>query len=137
LVELRVVEAIADEMVRRTLKKNELKPWQRQQWCLPTLDADFVWRMEGILELYAERYDARYPVVCFDESSYQLVSEVWQPLPPAPGKPARYDYEYRRERICNLFMFFQPRAGDMSGGEDETCKILAQGRNALIVHGLL
>jgi hypothetical protein len=67
--------------------------------------------MEDILELYAERYDARYPVVCFDESPYQLVSEVRQPLPPAPGKPARYDYEYRREGTCNLFMFFQPLAG--------------------------
>lgn len=67
--------------------------------------------MEDLLELYAEPYDAHYPVVCFDESPYQLVSEARQPLPPVPGQPARYDYEYRREGTCNLFMFFQPRAG--------------------------
>jgi DDE superfamily endonuclease len=67
--------------------------------------------MEDLLELYAEPYDAFYPVVCFDESPYQLVSEARQPLPPAPGRPARYDYEYRREGTCNLFMFFQPLAG--------------------------
>jgi hypothetical protein len=67
--------------------------------------------MEDLLELYAEPYDARYPVVCFDESPYQLVSEVRQPLPPRPGKPARYDYEYRREGTCNLFMFLQPLVG--------------------------
>jgi hypothetical protein len=67
--------------------------------------------MEDLLELYAEPYDALYPVVCFDESPYQLVSETRQPLPLAPGRSARYDYEYRREGTCNLFMFFQPLAG--------------------------
>lgn len=67
--------------------------------------------MEAILDLYAEPYDPRYPVVCFDERLYQLVSEVRQPLPLQPGHPRRYDYEYRREGTCNLFMFFQPLQG--------------------------
>jgi hypothetical protein len=67
--------------------------------------------MEDILDLYAEPYKPRYPVVCFDESPYQLVSEVRQPLPMSPGQPRRYDYEYRREGTCNLFMFFQPLQG--------------------------
>ena len=30
------------------------------------------------------------------------------PLPAAPGRPARYDYEYRREGVANLFMIFEP-----------------------------
>ena len=67
--------------------------------------------MEDILDLYAEPYKPRYPVVCFDESPFQLVSEVRQPLPMGPGQPRRYDYEYRREGTCNLFMFFQPLQG--------------------------
>jgi hypothetical protein len=67
--------------------------------------------MEDVLDLYAEPYDPQYPVVCFDESPYQLVSEVRQPLPVRPGRPARYDYEYRREGTCNLFMFFEPLRG--------------------------
>ncbi len=67
--------------------------------------------MEDILDLYAEAYDSHYPVVCFDEKLYQLVSEVRQPLPAASGRPVRYDYEYRREGTCNLFLFFQPRHG--------------------------
>lgn len=67
--------------------------------------------MEDVLELYAEAYDPRYPVVCFDESPYQLIREVRIPLPVECGKPARYDYEYRREGTCNLFMFFQPLVG--------------------------
>jgi hypothetical protein len=67
--------------------------------------------MEDVLELYAEPYDPRYPVVCFDESPYQLLSETRQPLPTKPGQPVRYDYEYRREGTCNLFMFFEPLRG--------------------------
>jgi hypothetical protein len=67
--------------------------------------------VEDILALSAEPDDACDPVVCFDESPDQLVSEVRQPLPVAPGQPARYDYEYRREGTCNLFMCCQPLAG--------------------------
>ena len=51
--------------------------------------------MEELLELYAEPYEALSPVVCFDESPFQVVSETRQPLPVAPGRPAQYDYEYR------------------------------------------
>jgi hypothetical protein len=75
------------------------------------VSAEFVWRMEDILDLYAEPYDPQYPLVCFDESPYQLVSEVCQPLPVRPGQPRRYDYEYRRAGTCNLFMFFEPLQG--------------------------
>jgi hypothetical protein len=66
--------------------------------------------MEAILDLYAEGYDPLYPQVCFDEMPYQLVSETRQSQPVQPGKPARYDYEYRREGTCNLFMMFEPLA---------------------------
>lgn len=67
--------------------------------------------MEDVLDLYAEPYQAKYPVVTFDESPYQLISETRVPLPMEPGQPQRYDYEYKREGSCNLFMFFQPLRG--------------------------
>ena len=67
--------------------------------------------MEDVLDLYAEADDPKRPVVCLDESPYQLVSEKREPIPAAPGQPVRYDYEYTREGTCNLFMFFQPLAG--------------------------
>jgi hypothetical protein len=67
--------------------------------------------MEDLLDLYAEDFDPLRPVVCFDELPYQLVAETCLPLPLRPGKPVRYDYEYRRNGTCNLFMFFQPLAG--------------------------
>jgi hypothetical protein len=67
--------------------------------------------MEDILDLYAEPFDPAYPLICFDEVPYQLVSETRLPLPLQHGKPRRYDFEYRREGTCNLFMFLQPLAG--------------------------
>jgi DDE superfamily endonuclease len=90
--------------------------------------------MEDILELYAEPYDPRYPVVCFDEKLHQLVSEVRQPLPAVPGKPGRYDDEYRREGTCNLFMFFQPLRGwrHIKVTERRTARDFAQGMRDLV-----
>jgi hypothetical protein len=67
--------------------------------------------MEEVLDLYAQPYDSRFPVVCFDESPYQLIGEVHQPQTPKPGQPQRYDYQYQRNGTCNLFMFFEPRTG--------------------------
>jgi len=64
--------------------------------------------MEDVLDLYHQPYDARYPLICFDESSKQLIAEVKTPLPMRPGEIRRYDYEYERQGVCNLFMFFEP-----------------------------
>jgi len=67
--------------------------------------------MEDVIEVYHRPYDPNRPVVCIDESSKQLVSEVRAPLPARPGTPARYDYEYRREGVANLFMISEPVLG--------------------------
>jgi hypothetical protein len=67
VVEIGLVESISDETVRRTLKKTLSNPGLKHQWCIPTVAAEFVWRMEDVLDLYAGPYDAPYPVVCFDE----------------------------------------------------------------------
>ena len=64
--------------------------------------------MEDLLDLYQRPYDPRRPLVCVDELPVQLVSEVRLPLAVLPGRPARYDYEYRREGVANLFMVFEP-----------------------------
>jgi transposase len=66
--------------------------------------------MEDVLDLYAQPYDASAPVVCFDETSKQMVKETRLPWPVEPGQPARYDYEYERNGVANLFMIFQPLA---------------------------
>ncbi len=67
--------------------------------------------MEDVLELYAEPYDPQRPVVCFDETSTQLLANVGPSIPPAPGRPKREDYEYLRNGTRNLFLTCEPLRG--------------------------
>ena len=75
------------------------------------MSADFVAHMEDVLDLYAEPYDPQRPVVCFDETSTQLLAEARESMPVMPGRPKRQDYEYRREGTRNLFLACEPLAG--------------------------
>lgn len=64
--------------------------------------------MEDVLAVYQRKYDRDYPVVCMDESSKQLIEDLKTPLPVTPGEIQRYDYEYIRQGVANLFLFFTP-----------------------------
>jgi hypothetical protein len=66
--------------------------------------------MEDVLDLYEEPYDPKRPVVCFDEMPYQMVAETRTPVPAKPGRAMRYDYEYERRGMVNVFAFFEPKA---------------------------
>jgi hypothetical protein len=93
-------------------QKNEIKPWLKQQYCLPgEPSGEFVFHMEDVLEVYTRPYDARRPQVCLDETSVQLVSDKRTPLPMRPGQPMRYDYEYVRHGVSALFMLNEPLRG--------------------------
>jgi hypothetical protein len=67
--------------------------------------------MEDVLDIYKQPYDSQYPQVCLDEMSTQLIGEVRAPLPAEPGKPLRYDTEYKRNGTANIFIAFEPLAG--------------------------
>ena len=67
--------------------------------------------MEDVLDVYHRPYDPTRPQVCLDEASKQLVGEVVEPLPPEPGQPERFDYEYVRNGTANLFMMSEPLLG--------------------------
>lgn len=67
--------------------------------------------MEDVLEVYTRPYDERFPQVCLDEKSKQLLGEVREPIAAGPGRPARHDYEYEREGTANLFIVSEPLAG--------------------------
>jgi transposase len=105
MIKLTAHEGLSRETVRRRLAENHLKPWRRKMWCIPQVDAEYVARMEDVLDLYAEEPDPQRPLVCFDESPIQLIGEVRQPIPPEPGQIERYDCEYRRNGTANLFVF--------------------------------
>ena len=111
MVKLTDHDSLSGETVRRRLIDNDLKPWRRDMWCIPSVDGEYVARMEDVLDLYAEAPDPERPLVCFDETPVQLIGEVRQPIPAQPGQRERYDYEYRRNGTVNLFVTFDPHRG--------------------------
>src|SRR6266545_787624 len=105
MVRLTSHETLSGDTVGRRLAEMKLKPWQEKMWCIPTVNAEYVARMEDVLDLYAEAPDPRRPVICFDETPRQLIGEERVPIPAEPGKPRRVDYEYVRNGTANVFMF--------------------------------
>jgi hypothetical protein len=77
----------------------------------PEANAEFVCAMEDVLEVYHRPFDPKRPVVCLDEASKQLVAEARAPVPAAPGRPERVDYEYERKGTVNLFIVTEPMVG--------------------------
>jgi len=67
--------------------------------------------MEEVLAVYKRPYDPERPLVCLDETSKQMIRETRTPIPGKPGRAARYDYEYERNGVANLFMMFAPLEG--------------------------
>ncbi len=67
--------------------------------------------MEDVLDVYERPYDARFPVVCMDETSLQLLADARPPLPATAGQVAREDYEYVRQGVCNVFLAVEPLGG--------------------------
>ncbi len=98
VVELGLVASMSHEGMRKRLKKRSQAPvlqrgrqWQKKEWCIPKVSAEFVANMEDVLDRYAEPYDPQRPVVCFDETSTQLLAETRPPPPAQPGLPLRQD----------------------------------------------
>jgi len=105
IVRLTAHTTLSGDTVGRRLAEMKLKPWQEKMWCIPHVNAEYVARMEDVLDLYAEAPDPRRPVVGFDETPRQLIGEARVPIRAEPGKPRRVDYEYVRNGTANVFMF--------------------------------
>ena len=98
-------------------------------WVIPPeASAEFVAHMEEVLEVYQRPYQPERPVVCLDETFTQLMGEVREPLPPAPGQVERYDSVYVRNGVASLFLAFEPLAGwrEVQITEGRTRKDFAQ-----------
>lgn len=67
--------------------------------------------MEDILEVYKRPYNPSHPLVCMDETSKQHIGETRIPIPAEPGQPEKYDYEYERNGVSNIFMIYEPLGG--------------------------
>ena len=81
-------------------------------WCIPPeQNADFVAKMEDILDTYSLAYEEDTPVICLDEKPYQLLDESREPIPMKQGKPERIDNEYERKGTCSVFVMCEPLTG--------------------------
>ena len=67
--------------------------------------------MEDVLAVYERSYDPLFPVVCMDETCKQLIGEVQEAIPAAPGRPARYEHEYVRNGVAQIFLEVEPLSG--------------------------
>jgi len=74
-------------------------------------NAEFVWHMEDVLDVYRRPYDPLRPQVCLDETSKQLLANKRAPLAMKPGHITREDYEYERHGVANLFLWCEPLTG--------------------------
>jgi len=77
----------------------------------PDQNSDFAAHMEMVLDVYKQPYDQKFPVICMDESPKQLIKETKHPIAAYPGSLAKYDYEYERCGICNIFLASEPLTG--------------------------
>lgn len=80
-------------------------------WCIQDITPEYRKRMYNILNLYRQPYDPLNPVISIDEKPKQLVVDSRPPIPMAPGKAEKYDYEYKRNGKANIFMAVEPKHG--------------------------
>ncbi|WP_434683792.1 IS630 family transposase [Pseudanabaena minima] len=112
LKQRQVITEISASTVWRTPKKNELRPWKTQRFCIPERDlARFVAEMEVVLDLYSTEPCEEEPLIAMDEASKQLLGEVYPPIAMQPGQDKKEDYHYEREGVQALFMFVDPHRG--------------------------
>ena len=112
VVELNIVEEVGRETIRLVLKRNELKPWLTKRFCIPPeASEEFVYNMEDVIDVYHRPYDPRFPQICMDEGSKQLLGEVNEPIPMEAGKLKREDYEHKREGVYDVFGACEPLTG--------------------------
>ena len=84
----------------------------KKTWCIGTMDALFISRMERILWLYQQPFDAEFPVLCFDERPCFLIAEIVKGLEMKAGKPKRENYAYEKKGSCALLCSIEPLTGE-------------------------
>ena len=105
-------KSISREQVRIILQEHDLKPWQEKMWCIADMDAEYVARMEDVLDVYERPYDKAFPVICIDEKPVPLIADSRERVPAeGPGQILKKDYEYVRDGSVNVFCAVEPKVG--------------------------
>ena len=104
--------SISRETVRVILQEHALKPWQEKMWCIGDLNAEYIQKMEDVLDVYERPFDGKNPVVCLDEKPVPLIGDARARLKPeGPGEVLKKDYEYERNGSVNVFCAVEPKSG--------------------------
>lgn len=88
-----------------------MQPHRKKQWCIRSLTANFLARMEIILRLYLLPYNPLKPVICFDERPCFLIGDIFQPVEMKPGKVAKENYSYSKHGSCCVLASIEPKIG--------------------------
>lgn len=110
-VKRKLVRSISTSKVQIILKEHDLKPWREKMWCIPEFNEEYIERMEDVLKVYEKDYNPKRPVVCIDEKPVALMDDKRDPVPSAPGKIRKKDYEYKRGGSANVFCAVEPLKG--------------------------
>ena len=74
-------------------------------------NAEFVWQMEDVLDVYTRPYDPRRPLVCLDETSKQLLARrPRRRCRRRPGRPRGRTTSTSGSGVANLFLVCEPLA---------------------------
>lgn len=107
-----LVVSISRETVRKHLLAVELKPWKQERFCIPEKDVPrFIAQMEDVLDVYSQPPEEDMPLICMDEATLQLTSDIYEAIEGKPGQPRREDYHYGRNGTQAIFMFVDPHRG--------------------------
>jgi len=88
-----------------------LQPQLKRPWCIGRVTGAYLQRLEAVLDLYAQPYAARFPVVCFEERPCFLLGDVVEGLAPQPGRPAKQPYAYTKHGACCVLAAVEPLPG--------------------------
>jgi len=106
-----LVDSISTSKVQVILQEHDLKPWREKMWCIPSLDNEYIERMEDVLKVYEKKYNPKKPVVCIDEKPVALIADVHERVQGKPGEVGKKDYEYKRNGSVNVFCAVEPLKG--------------------------
>jgi len=106
-----IVDSISKSKIQVILQEHELKPWREKMWCVPSLDDEYINRMEDVLQVYERPYNPSRPVVCIDEKPVPLVANKYEKTESSPGRISKKDYEYSRNGSVNVFCGVEPLKG--------------------------
>jgi len=80
-------------------------------WCIGTITAQYIAQMEEILHLYSLSANETWPLVCFDEKSYQMLGHTLTPIEMKPGQPKKISEKYVRGGTIQILVAFLPLWG--------------------------